>query len=446
MEPAPIPVDQLLQKHLRLLQGVEESIRGRELVVCTDLTQIGRELTKPRSLQHIDHYLDTVITANWSDPAVLKNSVLPYLREVCEFFEAVIGGHRRAQEIFSAAPDEGYCLYLRSFSRVTTGVEAAGSRVVLFQNDAELDANFAMALAQHSDWLNPVTCLHTDDMNLLLGRAGSIPGFRVHMHNWQGLLADAIAGSRAIVFYIDDDSPGVEFELDCILQRDLASRTAVVHRGGTPDFTKRSKFAAVMPISSCLTASPTGTGPGKLSQSILRVLHRLSEDGIRTPAVSGALRELPCAIVDPMLPAGVTESFNAETSYFVTATTAPAFKWYLENLPDSLERWNGVSQDMRLRGIQPTAERFNQLFKGLRMALAGALCLGFCASTAAMLGLLAKVASMAKTRDPEANREHRVLTLEVTTIADRFNALSERGEWGEKIAAFRGSILEDPFF
>ena len=53
---------------------------------------------------------------------------------------------------------------------------------------------------------------------------------------------------------------------------------------------------------------------------------------------------------------------------------------------------------------------------------------------------------MAKTRDPEANREHQALTLEVTTVADRFNALTERGEWGEKNAAFRESILEDPFF
>jgi hypothetical protein len=142
MESAPSPIDQLLQKHLRLLQGVEESLRGRELVLCTDLAQISHELTKPRSLQHIDYYLDTVITANWSDPAVLKNSVLPYLREVCEFFESAIGGHKRAREIFSAAPGEGYCLYLRSFSRVTTDAEAAGSRIVLFRNDAELDANF----------------------------------------------------------------------------------------------------------------------------------------------------------------------------------------------------------------------------------------------------------------------------------------------------------------
>jgi hypothetical protein len=446
MKSAPSPVDQLLQKHLRLLQGVEESIRGRELVVCTDLTQTGDELTKPRSLQHIDYYLDTVITANWSDPAVLKNSILPYLRGVCEFFEAVIGGHKRAQEIFSSAPDNGYCLYLRSFSRVTTDTDVAGSRVVWFLNDAELDANFARALVQHSDWLNPVTCLHTDDMNLLVGSAQSMPGFRVHMHNWQARLAEAIAGCRSIVFYIDDESPGVEFELDCILRQDLASRTVVVHRGGTPDFTKCSNFAAVMPALSCLSPNPAGAGPGKLSQSVLRVLRRLSEDGIRTPAVSSALCELPCAIVDPMVPAGAAKSFDAETSYFVTATTAPAFKWYLENLPDSIERWNGVSQDMRLRGIQPTAERFDRLFTGLRMALAGALCLGFCASTAAMLGLLAKVASIAKTRDPEANREHKALTLEVTTIADRFNALTERSEWGEKIAAFRESILEDPFF
>jgi hypothetical protein len=152
---------------------------------------------------------------------------------------------------------------------------------------------------------------------------------------------------------------------------------------------------------------------------------------------------MPCEIVDSGMPAGHRE-FDPATSYFVTPSNAPAFVGYVRNLPDALQRWNAISQDIRLRGIQPSLDDFNALYRSLRMAFVCAASLGFTASIALTTGLLSKVASMAKPdRLENATRIERYMR--VLDIAAGFDALTKRRAWASKIDAFRDAILADPF-
>jgi hypothetical protein len=128
----------------------------------------------------------------------------------------------------------------------------------------------------------------------------------------------------------------------------------------------------------------------------------------------------------------------------VTENNSDAFVNYVQLLPDSFLRWNAISQDMRVRGIQPDLDDYNALYRSLRMAFVASTCLGFTGSIAGTVGLLAKVTSMAKTNQAE-NQARVERHMQILDIAQRFNALTRQGAWGEKIEAFQESILEDPF-
>jgi hypothetical protein len=244
------------------------------------------------------------------------------------------------------------------------------------------------------------------------------------------------------VFYLSDESPGVRFELDRIRISRKRNRTIIVHRGDKgPDFAKDSGFFAVVSVKDFLEYKPKTTGPGKLSPQARKTLKSLMSTASPAASPSDLLLSLKCQIVDSGTPEGKADP---ATSYFVTPENAPAFANYVVNLPDSFLRWNAISQDTRLRGIQPTVARFNELYVSLRMAFAAAACLGFTASLAASVGLLAKIASMPKTTHAE-NQERVNQLMKVIDIAKRFDALTESRRWSEKIEAFRESILEDPF-
>jgi hypothetical protein len=413
-------------------------------VIRADLSRVTQRITTPLSLQHVGEYIVEIATADWTALDALRGTILSYLTELIEFWEAAHRRHDAAIDIFATAAARPYCLFLRSFAGVTIPIEVTGARAVMFLNDPTLDANVAATLMRHTDWLNPVTCMHTDDLQLLARTAGAIPALRVHNSNWREPLAELIAHSGSIVFYVEGDSPGVAFEVEQVRAHGLAARTVVVFKGPNPPiFANVDAYAAVLPIGQFLETT-VGTGAARLSSSADVLLRRLAGSAPTGATVPDNLLGIPCRIVDPAGASAIDEPV-VDTDYLVTDSNADAFVNYVVELPDSMLRWNAISQDMRLRGIQPSLENFNALYRSLRMAFVSATCLGFTSSMALTLGLLSKVASMAKLGTDE-DRARVAEYMRVLDIAQRFDALTENQAWQEKIEAYRESILEDPFF
>ena len=150
------------------------------LVVSREL--IPSRLDLPRSLQTFNTQVVEILNADWGNPTTLA-SIGPHLENLCEFWENIHQAHAAAMNIFEAAQTRSapYCLYLRSFSRVSdVEVAVPQGRAVGYVNDQRLDRNIARALADRASILNPVTCLHTDDLGLLAGE-WILPSFRVHI-------------------------------------------------------------------------------------------------------------------------------------------------------------------------------------------------------------------------------------------------------------------------
>jgi len=435
-------ISALIEQRLPFLQNVEEALQGRHPVICTDLSRAGTSITTPRSLQHVGEQIIEIAKADWTSVKGLRTAVA-YLGDLLEFWTAVFQRHQEAGAIFAAARERPYCLFLLSFSEVTIPIEVEGGRAVAYLNEPSLPANLATTLMAHQEWLNPVSCLHTDDMQLLTRVGKPMPSFRVHTLNWQAVLDDAIASSGIIVFYLGEQSPGVEFEIGRVRHHGLEQRTVVVHKGrSAPEFCRGRPYAAVIPIDNFLVQKRTQkTGPGDLSKTGMTALRELASTAKSRTAPSRRLQSMCGAIVDPGAPAGFSQS-DPETSYFVTDVNAAAFISYVQNLPDAMLRWNAISQDMRLRNIQPRLDDFNALYLALRMAFVSAACLGFTASIALTTGLLSKVASIVKNDEYDERVE---LYMQALDTAVAFDALTERRAWGEKIEAYRDSILEDPF-
>jgi hypothetical protein len=432
--------ESMLQQRLPFLQKIEELLAERTVVFSDDLPPHLGAVVTPKSLQHVGQQLVDVAKSDWTDAEALQNTIIPYAIEVIEFWEAVHRRHDAAREVFARSQQRPYCLFLRSFNTVAVPIEVPGGRVVAYSNDGSLDANFASSLQAESAWLNPVTCLHTDDMGLLARSEGHMPAFRVLTSNWKVILAEAIASASCIVLYVDTDGPGVEFERDRIREHGQEQRTVLVHRTKAAP---TGAYAAALPVTAFLKTTQTRPGPQDLSAESRSLLRRLlSTHGTRPPA-SKHLTALRCHIVDSALDGDVLES-SAETTFVVTASNVAAFVGYVEQFPDSLLMWNKMSQDMRLRGLQPRLDDFNELYVSLRMALACAACLGFTSSVAALIGLLCKVASMPK-RSEQENQARIAHYMKLLDIALRFDALTNTRCWSEKIEAFRDSILNDPY-
>lgn len=433
-----------LQQRWPFFQGMEEMLKDREPVICTNLSKVETEITTPTCLQHVGEHIVEIAKSDWTDAKQLRGTVVPYLTELIELWETIFQRHWEARGIFAGAERRPYCLFLRSFTGVTNPIEVPGARLVFYLNEPALDANFAETLVTEAEWLNPVSCLHTDDMQLLKKSGPVMPAFRVHTVNWQRILSDAIASSGSIILYVDEESPGVNFEIGRIREYGLEPQTVLVHRGNAaPDFAQSAQYAGVMSVDKFIKAARKKRNPGILSNRSGSLLRQLDSKATTQTVPSQRLLTMPCEIVDPGIPADFDQA-DPETSYFVAASNAAAFVNYVENLPDSLFQWNAMSQDMRLRGIQPQLADFNALYRSLRMAFASASCLGFTASIACTIGLLAKVSSMAK-HSPTENQKRVKQYMRILDIAGRFDTLTEHRAWAEKIEAFRNSILEDPF-
>jgi hypothetical protein len=433
----------ILQERLPFLRSIEEELADREPVLCTDLSEVGSKITTPLSLQHVGEQIVEIATSDWMAVKGLDTVVIR-LSELAELWETIFQRHREATGIFAAAKQRPYCLFLRSFTSVTNPIEVPGARVTMYVNEPELDANFATTLMGEADWLNPVSCMHTDDMQLLIRSQHGMPAFRVRTVNWQRILSDAIASSGLLILYVDGESPGVNFEIDCIREHGLESQTAVVYRREqAPNLDDVTSYAAVMHVSQFLAKTDGKTGPGTLSKSANDLLRRLASAATTRKAPTQRLLNMPCEVVDSGVSIGFDQADSA-TSYFVTDKNSDAFVNYVLLLPDSFLRWNAISQEIRLRGIQPDLDDYNALYRSLRMAFVASTCLGFTSSIACTAGLLAKVTSMAKPSQAE-NQARIERYMKILDIAQRFNALTKQGSWEEKIEAFRESILEDPF-
>ncbi len=430
-------IEAYLNQNWEFFQSIEDSLIDRNPVILTDLLNDGSEVTAPDSLQQTALYVARVAQGDWTSAEGLT-SIAISLMEVIEFWENIFDRHRRAAAVFAAAESRPYCLMLRSFSTVGIPVEEHDARVVIYLNNSGLDANFAAALEPESQWLNPLNCINTDDLQLF-GAGVSLPSFRVHLVNWQEILKDAIASSGAILLYIDKDSPGVLFELNRIRDSGLEPHTVVVYREAKPDFTEDDRYAAVMSLDEFIDADNEKTGPGKISDTAKRTLQDIMANAVTRKAPSERLLSMPCNLVDPGAPA-VDDGSDPDQSFFVTAWTASAFVSYIDNMPTAYFLWNEIARNTTHHGIQPGIDDINRLYLSLRKAFYASACLGFTASMALTLGLLCRVSAIV--RLPDTDNHARIEPyMQILDIAKRFDALTKSGIWGEKIEAYRKTIL-----
>ena len=237
------------------LRGAEERLADRQVQLFVANEFIPSELQLPVSLSYPSTRIIEVFNANWSDAGQLRSTVIPCLTNLCDHWALVQSSHESAVDVFEKASNsrEPYCLYLRSFSHVSdVDISTGMGRVIAYVNREGLDRNVAEALVGLDAEINHVTCMHTDDMAFLEGK-WVLPGFRVHDHTWKDTLTDAIAGSKMIVFYLGEDSSGVQFELDEIRRLGLESRTAIVHESEQAPSGEFLDFGAVIPLSFFIT-------------------------------------------------------------------------------------------------------------------------------------------------------------------------------------------------
>lgn len=428
------------------LTGAEEALADREIVLCIGDDTIPDRFDLPRSLRHANTKVIEIFNSVWSDPDVLANTVLPYLGEMCEFWENVTHAHEAALRVFADAEKSGngYCLYLRSFSKVATPlVETQEGDAVAYFNDERLDRNFARALAEHAATLNPVVCLHTDDMAFLEGK-WRVPAFRVHTNNWRRVLRDAIASAKLIVFYLADASGGVDFELDEIERLGLAARTVLVH--DRDDFalpTRRRGFAAVIPLSQFLT--PGVDEAVRMTKPALQRLTALACDAYRPPIPAPSLARLPFSLVDPGGPEELPDGLDPERSLVITEENATAFAWYVSAFPAAIETWNHIARGLYREKRAPTRDVLDSLQRHLIQASLGASALGFTASLSALIGFRTIFANLVQIPDVEVRAQRKANLLKLLELADRFDDLTQRKIWRAQNDKWRETILEDAF-
>ena len=429
----------MLRDRFPLLAQQEEVLGDALPILTVDISDYGRDVAMPKSLQHIGVQTAGVATADWSSLSDLRNVVVPYLGEIVDFWETVYRRHSQAIDIFANAAARPYCLLLRSFSAVTEAIETSGARVVVYRNDYRSDANLAETLLAHRAWLNPVTCLHTDDLQLLARIGAGVPAFRVQTNNWQAVLADAVASSGTVILCVSAASPGVAFELDQIQRSGKAAQTVIVHRDKrTPAFAKGKQFAGVFPIDEFVT--PLGaTGPGNLTEAAERLLRGLASIATKN-TVPERLLDLRCRIVDSAAPTDGGHPGRPAGVYVVSAANANAFANFVVGLPGALVSWNMILQRVA-KGGQPGISEIRSLEKTLRFTFASAVALGLTSSLAYVIALYATVASLTSATGSEDKQARRDEYVRVIQMAGRLDALTARRPWTAEIEGMRQQML-----
>lgn len=440
---------QFFQQQMAFFDKWEEHFADCDFAFCVDANEQADELIIPQCLRHNNTELPEIFKPNWSDPDALETVVIR-LDDLCSYWENVYEAHSAACAGFGQAlrHERDYCLYLRSFSSVMVNVldEPVGRAVAYFNNE-NLDRNVAMALANAKELINPITCQHLDDMSLLEGK-WRIPAFRVHDHTWKAIVRSAIQGAKCIVFYLDESTHSIAFELDLIRARNLTARTILVHTDKAPLPPDAKSFAGAFRISDFLTLSKD-LMKAQLKESAYKCLKKLMLDGFRSAIIDETLFSIPCNLVDPKVPEhslNRMDKYDPFQTFFVTPSNLAAFDWFLSGLPDAMQQWNEIDRMLYRDKKAPSIQAFNQLLGSLFRGQVGAASLGLTSSLGGLIGLRAIVSHLVVVPDKKKSRARNDNLLRVIEIANRFDNLTHRHDWRKYNDEWRNAILEGRFY
>lgn len=429
------------------LRGAEERLGDREIQLFVGSEVVPEKLDLPLSLQNPYTQVIEIFNVDWSDPEKLRSPAIPYLGALCEHWENVMSAHNAATDIFNQARESGtpYSLYLRSFSHVSdVDISTGVGRAIAYVNREGLDRNVAEALIGLDADINHVTCLHTDDMAFLEGK-WIMPGFRVHDHTWKNALSAAIAGSKMIVFYLGEDSSGVQFELDEIERLGMAPRTVIVYEGEDSPSGDFAGFAAVMPLSAFVEEKADPAVAMKLAPSGHDALLGLAADEYEPEPVDASLATLPFAMVDPRVTVELPEDLDLDSCFLVTDSNVTAFSWWVKGFPAIMNNWNIIARSLFNEKRAPDRSVVEDLWRYGIMGSVGAAALGFVSSLSLIIAVRAIAAGIIVVQDPALRAQRKSDLLKAFDIAHRFRLLSGSKRFGDQINQMRDAIEEDSF-
>jgi hypothetical protein len=434
----------IFQREAELLAALDESIAANEIVVAVDAWAQADDLKIPRTLQQQNTPVAELSRANWSDPEQLADEVVPFLGQLCTFWENVYCAHESAINRFRSASSGGapYCFYLRSFRHVVASDDNDRDiRVAIYPITTGLDFALEQALSRACRAINPVSCLHTDDLALLAGE-WSLPAIRVHGHNWQEPIKNAIRGGKAIVFYVGAPSEGTDVELAAIRKARLRDRTILVYEYDTHLPADAGEFAARFSLAEFLT-SPKRPLTARLTAKARARVTELMNDAFKSPAPSKTLLDLRCAVVDPDLTKELPGTVNRHNVLCITPTNLSSFACYVVGFPDTVRNWEEIAMRPASRNAKSGAANLHQLQVTANYAWGGAVALGLTASIAAATGFRVVFSNFSRLTGAKAKAKRKVASLDVLTIAARFDALTTNHQWREQISEWSSMIESD---
>lgn len=435
----------IFQREAERLSALDESIgAASDVVIAVDAWEVPDDFKIPRTLQRQNTPVAELSSADWSDPKQLAEEVVPLLGQLCTFWENVYGAHQSAIDHFRAASRGGkpYCFYLRNFDHVVTSDdEDPDIRLTFYHVTKELDYALEQAISRERRAINPVSCLNTDDLALLASE-WPVPAIRVHGHNWQEPVKNAIRGAKVILFYIGTPSEGTDIELAAIRKARLRHRTILVYRDAAHLPADAGEFAARFSVAEFLT-SPKRPLTARLTARARSRLTELMSDAFESRAVSTSLLALRCAVVDPDLTKELPGTVDRDNVLCVTPANLCAFAWYVVGFPNAVRDWERIATQPASSKAKYSAANVDQLQATAKFAWGGAVALGLTASIAAATGLRVISSNFSRLKDAKAKARRKAASLDVLRIAARFEALTTHHQWREQIGEWRSMIESD---
>ena len=433
----------IFQQEAEFLSALDETVAADHVVIAVDAWEPADEFKIPRTLQR-DFAFHELSDADWSDPEQLADQVVPALGNLCTFWENVYGAHESAIDRFRAASRGGtpYCFYLRNFDHVVTSDdEDPDIRLTLYHATKELDYALEQAISRAGRAINPVSCLNTDDLAFLAG-AWPVPAIRVHGHNWQEPVKNAIRGAKVILFYIGAPSEGTDIELAAIREARLRHRTILVYRDAAHIPDDAGEFAARFSVAEFLT-SPKRPLTARLTAKARSRLTELMSDAFESRAALTSLLALRCAVVDPEFTKKLPGTVDRDNVLCVTPANLSAFACYVVGFPNAVRGWEAIALRAASRKAKSGATNVDELQATGKYAWGGAIALGLTASIAAATGLQVVFSNLSRIRGSKARARRKAASLDVLRIAARFDALTTNHQWCEQIGEWSSMIESD---
>jgi hypothetical protein len=432
----------IFEQEAEFLSVLDETVGASDVVFAVDAWEPADVFQTPRTLQR-GFAFNELSAANWSDPEQLADQIVPALDNLCTFWENVYGAHESAIDRFRTASRGGtpYCFYLRNFDHVVTSHDSDFDiRITLHHVTKELDFALQQAISRAGGAINPVSCLHTDDLAFYAG-ASPGPAIRVHGHNWQEPVKNAICGAKVIVFYIGAPSEGTDIELAAIREARLRHRTILVYRDAADIPDDVGEFAARFSVAEFLT-SPKRPLTARLTAKARSRLTELMSDAFESRAASPSLLNLRCAVVDPELTKELPGTVDRDNVLCITPANLSAFACYVVGFPNAVRGWEAMAVRAASRKAESGAN-VDGLQANARYAWGGAFALGLTASIAAATGLHIVFTNLSRIRDAKARARRKAASLDVLRIAARFDALTTNHQWREQIKEWSSMIESD---